>query len=204
MKPIKQTLQDSYKKIAPTYFQANNDKVLTTHIEKFVTLVKPNGLVLDVGCGTGRDTAVLQSHNLHVVGLDLTFEMMVYGRKNGNLGHYVQAEMQALPIAQGVDGIWASASLLHLPPDHIPETLSQFHHLLAPNGIFYCTIKQGDGDAWTPISYQEEAPRYFNYWQAEPWNTQLETAGFTIVDGWTIHDRTVPWLVRFCKKNSET
>lgn len=202
MNELKQTLQASYTKIADNYFQANHSKYLDTHFEKFFDLVTPNGLVLDAGCGTGRDTAVFAQHNYQVIGLDLTLAMLAKGKANEVDTTLVQADLEAMPLRRGFDGIWASASLLHIPAEKIPFILTEFYNLLNQNGVFYCTVQKGHGARWRRISYQKHAKRFFKYWQAESWNSMLEQAGFEIVHEWTDATRTKDWLVRICRKPS--
>ncbi len=202
MNEFKRTLQSSYATIVDRFYEANHHKFLETHFEQFFKVVKPNGIILDVGCGTGRDTAVFKKHNFQTVGLDLTYEMLQKGKLNGVDTPLVQADIEALPIKHGVDGIWASASLLHIPKQKIPTVLDGFYSLLNYEGILYATVKQGLGDEWKEISYKKKAKRFFNYWQTNHWNDALENAGFKILEEWTDTTRTDNWLVRICKKES--
>ncbi len=74
--------QRTYQKIAKTYAQkAQNRDPMEADMARFIELVNPGGLVLDVGCGPGFDTAVLHAHNLHTIGLDYSMEMMQAGQQ---------------------------------------------------------------------------------------------------------------------------
>ena len=204
MSPSDQNLQvtrATYEKIADTYASKNQDRsALTAEVAKFVALVKSGGWVVDVGCGPGFDTAVFQQHNFKSIGLDYTYEMMKTGRtKLGIQANFVQGDMRFLPFAPQIDGLWASASLLHLKREEIFPTLTQFHQILRTNGILYLATKLGDGDEWTSSSYGHEMPRYFTYWQPENLDKMLHEVGFAIVDGWLTEGRST-WIVRFAQK----
>ena len=195
----------TYEKIAHIYVQSNQDRsVLAAQIAQFVSLVDSNGWVLDVGCGPGFDTAVFQQHNLQTIALDYTLAMMQAGQTALDIkANFVQGDMRCLPfVPQQFAGIWASASLLHLAQEDVPQTLSHFHSLLCPDGILYLAVKCGEGASWTEKSYGEAEPRFFTYWQPDALDTLLKTAGFTILDGGSTQASKGQWLERFAKKNS--
>ena len=203
MNQIKKT-QETYTQIAESYLDANQDrsKVLP-NIERFVSLVRPGGVVFDVGCGPGFDTAVFHTHNLHTIGMDYNWQMMHTGLTQLQLAHdFVQVDMRHLPLGECADGLWANASLLHIPHEDVPATLREFHRVIRPGGILYLAIKQGDGELWTEKSYGHDLPRFFNLWQPDEIDAMLETAVFTIIDGWIIKNATTPWIIRFAKKLS--
>jgi ubiquinone/menaquinone biosynthesis C-methylase UbiE len=196
-----QVTRATYEQIAGKYAQTNQDRSnLVTHIARFVSLVKPGGWVVDVGCGPGFDTAVFQQHNFKTIGLDYTHAMIQAGRAElGIQANFVQADMRHLPFANQIDGLWVSASLLHLTREDAPIALKRFHDVLQTGGILCLATKQGDGDEWTSHSYGAEVPRYFTYWQPDSLDTLLQNAGFTIVDGWITEEKST-WIVRFAQK----
>lgn len=194
----------TYEKIAITYAENNRDRSpLAGHLNRFIELVKPNGWVLDVGCGPGFDTAVFQQHNLQTIALDYTHAMMQAGQTDlGINANFVQGDMRQLPFApQQFDGIWASASLLHLEQTDVSQTIAHFYHCLRPEGIAYMSVKVGEGAEWTSLSYGQAESRYFTYWQPDTFDQVLQQVGFTIVDG-SIDEVKASWLVRFVKKNA--
>ncbi len=191
----------TYEQIAAVYAQRNRDRsALEEEVAKFVSLVKPGGWVADVGCGPGFDTAVFQQHNFKTIALDYTHAMMQAGRTElGIQANFVQGDMRYLPFASQIDGLWVSASLLHLNRADVPSTLRQFHHVLQNGGVMYLAVKLGEGDEWTALSYDQNVPRYFTYWQEADLDALLEEAGFTIVDGWLSEGRST-WIVRLARK----
>ena len=197
-----QKTRQTYQQIAAVYAQAQQARGhLAAQIERFVELVKPGGVVFDVGCGPGFDTAVLQNHQLTAVGLDFTHEMMQVGRNEyGIRVPFSQIDMRRLPFGSVADGLWVCASLLHLARADVLPTLYEFHRVLKPGGILYLSVKLGDGERWVPSSYERPYPRFFTYWQPEALDNMLETAVFDIIDGWQEPGRTEPWLVRYARK----
>ncbi|VAW38584.1 hypothetical protein MNBD_CHLOROFLEXI01-5173, partial [hydrothermal vent metagenome] len=138
-----QKTHETYRQIAAVYAEAQQERThLAAQAARFAALVKPNGLVFDVGCGPGLDTAVLQQHSLRAIGLDFGYEMMQVGRQvYGVDTPFVQADMRHLPLGSVADGLWVCASLLHLQRADVLPTLQAFHHVLQPDGILYLSVK---------------------------------------------------------------
>jgi SAM-dependent methyltransferase len=205
MNYLKKT-QETYRQIAAVYAQAQQDRGrLADQVLRFVALVSPGGLVLDVGCGPGLDTAVLQTHHLNAIGLDFSHEMMRVGRDDHGIQvPFAQADMRRLPFAGQIDGIWACASLLHLERDDVLPTLLEFHRVLRPGGILYLSLKLGSGEKWMPSAYGRPLPRFFTFWQPGTLDPLLEAAAFRIIDGWEAPGQRDTWLVRYGRKEAET
>jgi len=194
--------RETYRQIAAAYAQARQDRSqLADQVKRFVALVQPGGLVVDVGCGPGMDTAVLQTHHLTAIGLDFSCEMMWVGRdEHGVQAPFVQADMRHLPFVGQFDGIWACASLLHLQRQDVLPTLREFHRVLQPGGIVYLSVKLGGGEKWVPTAYGRPLPRFFTFWQPDTLDPLMETAGFHIIDGWEEPGQMDTWLVRYGRK----
>lgn len=204
MNPLDGTRQ-AYEKIASDYAVAWQGRgPVKQALQRFVALLPPGSMVLDVGCGPGFDTAVLRQHLLYAIGVDFTWGMMQAGRGQGITADFVQADMRQLPFVCQLDGLWVCASLLHLPRADVPATLQEFHRLLKPGGILHLSVKQGQGEEWTQVSYGRSAPRFFTYWQAEELDEALKTAEFTLLEGWLDNTPHASWLVRFAQKSHKT
>jgi SAM-dependent methyltransferase len=92
------------------------------------------------------------------------------------------------------DGIWACASLLHVPQREMPDVLKRFAIALKPGGILYASLKEGDGERVA------EDGRFFSYFRQEGFKTLLTQQGrFELVESWLTHaadssGRSWPWL----------
>ena len=193
----------AYDRIAEEYLaQWRDRRVVERPLALLATLMAAGSLVLDLGCGPGFDGAVLRARGFRVVGLDLSREMVQIGRAHYP-GPYVQGDMRRLPLAAGsAAGIWASASLLHLPRRWLDPVLVETRRVLAPEGLFYVSLKEGAGEAWQSDSCGREAPRFFTYWQADTLDAHLRRAGFTTVAGWREQGSDDLWLNRVVRKES--
>src|SRR5258708_20970498 len=123
--------------------------------------VGPDGLIADVGCGHGRDTAWLEQAATRVIGLDLSFQMLKQARRITR-GRLAQMNMKALGLRVScVDGIWCCAALLHLPKAQAPLALAEFRRLLRPGGMLILSVQQGVFEG-PRFSERDGVTRYFS------------------------------------------
>lgn len=194
----------AYDRIAGEYLARWRDRrVVERPLTMLATLLPAGALVLDLGCGPGFDAAALRAQGLRVVGADLSWQMVRLGREHYP-GVYVQADMRRLPLAAGtVDGIWASASLLHLPRSLLAPVLAEGRRVLVNDGLFYLSLKEGRGEAWRADACGREAPRFFTYWTAAALDGELRSAGLATVAGWQEAGSRDVWLNRIVRKVSD-
>ena len=92
---------------------------------------------------------------------------------------------------QAFDGIFANASLFHVPRQELPRVLYDLHTALRPGGILFLSNPRGNDEGWS-------GQRYGHYMQFETSKLFLEEAGFEVIDyyyrplGKPSHEQ--PWL----------
>jgi SAM-dependent methyltransferase len=148
----------------------------------FAACVPAGSRVLDAGSGPGRDCAYLAELGFRPVALDLAREMLIEGRSRGLAAPPVQADLRRLPFADGsFPGVWASASLLHLPRTDLVPTLHELARIIGRGGL-YLALKEGQGEAWQE---RPGGPRFFRYYQMDAVEAALRAAGFEVVTRWS-------------------
>ncbi len=198
-----QKTQETYRKIAADYaLKWHQRGAILPELDKFAALLPAGATMLDVGCGPGLDSAVLQDRNFTVIGLDYSYEMMRVGRdEHDHKLSFCQADMRHLPIGRQVDGIWASASLLHLQREDLLPTMQGFWRVLKPGGLLYLSVKLGQGAKWVHADkYEHDLERFFTFWQPETIDPLLETAAFQIIVRSQETGHHDEWLVRMARK----
>jgi hypothetical protein len=107
--------------------------------------------------------------------------------------------MRRLPFGRIAAGIWAMASLLHLPREQAPLVLAEFGRLLTPGGVLCLSVKEGSGAAWSDRAYGQLRPRYFTYWQPDEIDALLSDAHFDISTRWAKAAPNGTWLCRLAR-----
>ncbi|MDI1459724.1 class I SAM-dependent methyltransferase [Catellatospora sp. KI3] len=166
--------------------------------ERFAAALRPGALVADIGCGPAHHVRALRELGLRVVGLDLSEGQL---RASGGVPGLVQADMLELPFADGaVDGIWAIASLLHLPREAAPRAIAEFARVLNSDGQMWLTVAEGEGEGFEPSHYDDSrAPRWFSYYSERELLGWLESVDFEVL--WTRRGQTHrSWLSLHCRR----
>ncbi|WP_227133262.1 class I SAM-dependent methyltransferase [Halorubellus salinus] len=145
----------------------------------------PGDRVLDVGCGPGPDTATFAAHDYEVVGFDLTRAFLERATETVD-APFVRGDMRALPFeANAFDGVWASASLVHVPRDDVPGTLQEFRRVLTRPGTLVATLKRAGTDRHV------DDDRYFERYRSDELRALGTDAG---LDDVTVSESGDRWL----------
>jgi SAM-dependent methyltransferase len=174
-----------YDQIAEEFagVNANMPPELAIAADQFLSNIKPGALILDLGCGAGRDMAWFEGRGVTVVGSDLSAGMLAQARLQAH-GGLVQADMRHLPFQTGCfQGVWCCATLLHLPKADSPCALAEMHRILAPEGTLFLSVQEGMGEGWErTMRYGKPIERFFARYRAEEMTTLLVDGGFAIRD----------------------
>lgn len=137
---------DYYNKHAAEFVQGTVN-VDFTDIQQFFLSYLPDSsdkkLILDLGCGSGRDSKYFLEHDFSVDAVDGSLELCKLAEQL--LGQSVRCMLfQELNETEKYHGIWACASLLHLPKTELVPVLKRCATALKDNGVMYLSFKYGD------------------------------------------------------------
>lgn len=128
--------------------------------------------ILDLGCGPGRDLAAFTARGHRPIGIDGTAEFVAMARQESTCEVWHQDFLRLdLPDAR-FDGIFANASLFHVPTQALPRVLRELHATLKPGGVLFSSNPRGDNqEGWN-------GGRYGRYHDLDSWRDFLQAAGF--------------------------
>lgn len=101
-----------------------------------------NGRILDAGFGSGRDMLYFKSKGYEVHGIDVEPKFVEHARALGLKNVEVADVLQYAPMMK-FDGIWACASLLHLPLNKLDEAIKKLLSMLNKGGALFVSMKEG-------------------------------------------------------------
>jgi SAM-dependent methyltransferase len=128
--------------------------------------------LLDFGCGPGRDLQYFRDLGHEPVGLDGSENLAALAREHSGADVWVQDfTAPDLPEAR-FDGIFANASLFHVPRSHIEAVLATLRASLVPGGVLFASMPRGNDDEGFA------GARYGVYYKDETWLTLVEKCGF--------------------------
>lgn len=136
---------DYYEQHAEQFYQDTVGVDMAPLYARFLAHVPADKAILDAGCGSGRDALAFKRLGYPVHAFDAS-EALAH-KASELLGQPVarQSFEQFDEVAR-YGGIWACASLLHLPEKKLPDAFERLWNALLPGGVLYCSFKYGDGE----------------------------------------------------------
>ena len=189
-----------YDRMADAYRHGTADHDVSQNIAALLDAIAgtPPFAILDLGCGPGRDLRAFTALGHEVVGLDGAAELVALARAETDCAVLLQDFLDLdLPSAH-FDGIFANASLFHVPSSQIARVLADLAAALKPGGVLFCSNPRGDNqEGWV-------GGRYGCFWDLATWRALATGAGFAELHhyyrppGRPRHEQ--PWLATVWRK----
>ncbi len=170
-----------YKENAKEYIEKTISIDMTNEINKFLKVIGEKGSILDLGFGSGRDSLYFQNSGYDVYSIDPTKEFCDNGIRLG-LKHVIEGYAQDINYQEKFDGIWACASLLHIPSEELVQTLMKCKTALKKDGIMYASFKYGDFEGIRD-------DRFYNDMTIDKFMYICENAGMSYIESWITYDK---------------
>jgi SAM-dependent methyltransferase len=157
-------------------FTAYSAHAATASFAALATRLAPESIVLDAGCGPGRDLARLAALGHRGIGLDLNPQFARHARDHAPL---VVGDLRRVPFASAsFDAVWASASLIHLPRPDAATALAEFKRVARAGAPVCLSVKVAGVTGWA-----DDLPRgrrWFYIWVPAEFTGVVATAGFVV------------------------
>lgn len=150
---------------------SQNVEALLRHVEG-----EPPFTILDLGCGPGRDLVTFTKLGHTAIGLDGAPRFVEMARAASGCEVW-QQDFLALDLPVGFfDGVFANASLFHVPARELPRVLGELHATLKPGGVLFCSNPRGDNEeGWS-------RGRYGAWHDLAAWRGFVTAAGFVLLE----------------------
>lgn len=175
---------------------SQNVAALLSHIEAI-----PPFTILDFGCGPGRDLRAFTMLGHHAIGLEGVAEFVAMARADSDCEVWQQDFLKLDLPDQYFDGVFANASLFHVPSQALPRVLRQLRATLKPRGVLFSSNPHGaNQEGWN-------RGRYGAYHDLETWRRYLSHAGFIELDHYYrpsgLPREQQPWLASVWRKHDD-
>lgn len=168
------TLAD-YDRNASAFFAGTIGHDVSQNIDALLNAIEATApyTILDLGCGPGRDLHTFSRLGHHAIGLDGCLRFVEMARQYSGCEVWHQDFLHLQLPHEKFDGIFANASLFHVPRELLPRVLGQLHAALKPGGVLFSSNPRGNNEeGW-------HGKRYGTFWEYPAWEGYLKQARFT-------------------------
>lgn len=156
----------------------------------------PSGRIIEIGAGVGKDAEALIAMGYNYLGTDASIGLLEIAKRRNPNATFIQKYVHELEPSIGeFDGFWASAVLLHIPREEIPESLTAISSVIREGGIGFITLKEGDDE-----KIDEETGRLYTYFREDEFRKVLKEAGFKTLEVRMRNTSKDNWLIFYTQK----
>lgn len=150
--------------------------------QAFLDRLARGARLLEIGAGTGQDSAHFLQEGFAVVAADLSPVMVEHCRAKGIEAHVMDFLNLDFP-AGSFDAVFAMNCLLHVPNLDLPTVLARIRAVLRPGGLFFFGVYSGNENAEGPLAGDEHVPPRFFSWRTDETLVGFASAAlFDVVD----------------------
>ena len=195
---VDQKTIDVYDKCISEYEKLISKELKDTNLDIFMKMIKRDGKVLDLGCGTGTASLELSKNGFTPFPVDASLEMVKVAETLLEIKPK-QISFDEIDEHDFYDAIWANFSLLHIKKNKFSDILKQLFFALKEGGILFFSLKRGVGES------RDKLGRFYSYYEKSEVEKLLEKASFrtkTFTEGAGIGlaGEKENWMGFFCEK----
>jgi SAM-dependent methyltransferase len=195
---------EHYNERATEFWAGTRDHDVKQNIDALLRHIRgtPPSCILDFGCGPGRDLATFCALGHEAIGLEGSPQLAAMARRHSGCEVWEQDFLALrLPVAH-FDGIFANASLFHVPCQELPRVLEELRAALTPDGVLFASNPRGNNqEGWN-------GGRYGAYHDLDTWRAYMKAAAFAELE---YYYRPVglplerqPWLASVWRNEGES
>ncbi|MFH1187353.1 MAG: methyltransferase domain-containing protein [bacterium] len=205
MHEFEKTTKESYDKTADVHVKKICGLRPMKPFKNFISRLKKDSLVLDLGCGPGLDAEMFAREGFGVIGVDFSEKMIGLAKGRVDSAEFKVMNVKKLDFEdESFDAVWANAILLHIFKKDISLVLNEVFRVLKKGGVLYVSVKEGDEEILKPDARYGGVKKFWSFFQKDEIEGELKKAGFKILESYIekLEDSyaTNPWVQVFCGK----
>lgn len=167
-----------YDRVAENFWKGTRDHDVSQNYAALLKAIEgePPYVILDLGCGPGRDLKFFRSLGHKVTGLEGSKELACLARNLSGC-EVLQQNFLSMDIPENhFDGVFANASLFHVPTEELPRVLTDLWQSLVPGGVLFTSNPRGNNEE----GFSDD--RYSCFLSLERWRSYVSGAGFSEIE----------------------
>ncbi len=139
-----------------------------------------------------------------VIGLDRTAALLAFARRRARALPLIRADLRCLPLRPGsIQGLWAAASLIHLPKAAVRDVMADLLDLVRPGGVLAATFAHGIRSRLVPGGWIPG--RYFARWTKDELGRMLSAAGWRVIESRVVtgQERKGRWINVIARRSAD-
>lgn len=132
-----------YNKYASAIFEQTVELDMEDQRKAFIENLEEGDTILDLGCGSGRDSLAFYEQGFDVTPLDASEEMCKLAEIHTGL-EVLNMSYEDMEFDEVFDGIWGSEALIHVPEDEMGDVMKRVIDALCQGGVLYLSFQEGD------------------------------------------------------------
>jgi len=164
-----------YDRSAEDFWEGTRDHDVSQNIHALLQRIEGEApfTILDLGCGPGRDLKAFAALGHVAIGLEGASRFAEMARAYSSSEVWLQDLLKLELPVQRFDGVFANATLFHVPCQELPRVLRELHATLKPRGVLFASNPRGHNEeGWN-------RGRFGAYHDLDGWRRYLSAAGFT-------------------------
>jgi SAM-dependent methyltransferase len=189
-----------YDRGAEDFWAATRDHDVSQNVGALLQAIEapPPFVILDFGCGPGRDLLTFKRLGHLAIGLEGAARLAEMARAHSGC-EVLEQNFLALDLPPArFDGVFANAALFHVPAQELPRVLRELHATLKPGGVLFSSNPRGEGqEGWS-------GARYSAFHDLKAWQSYVTDAGFVALSHYYrpagLPREQQPWLASVWRK----
>lgn len=185
---------DVYNIIASKYYDLRENLILYPEFNRFneYLLNTRDSVILDAGCGNGRDVLLFAKNGYNVYGIDYSDSQLnfAFNREYPFPVYLLKQNILNLDFPNNMfDGIWCNAVLPHFSVPNIMLILSLFQKCLKPNGVLMATFKRGNGECYVIEKEFDDIERFTSFQSEDMVRKMITNCGLGMLELYSYNER---------------
>jgi SAM-dependent methyltransferase len=189
-----------YERRTQAFWEGTRDHDVSQNCQALLDAIEgdPPFRILDIGCGPGRDLRHFRSLGHEPVGLEGSPSFVAMAREHSGC-EVLQQDFLAMSLpAKSFHGVFANATLFHVPTKDLPRVLGELHAALKPRGVLFCSNPRGNNEeGW-------QGGRYCCFHDLDAWRRYVTASGFSEIRHYYrppgLSREQQPWLATVWRK----